>query len=174
MTPGPGDGGGPPRGVLPGDADEIRSQELQTGLHEPIPARDREQRDERRAVQEIQVVDLREVREPETAESGPVEAVRQPVQQGKKRVELDRESPVRGREQHVPADPTDLGDERRLLISRSRVLHDRVADSVLEVAVRQRDGAKIGLDEPGAGKLLGEPISLFRGRPITVSRSRYG
>jgi hypothetical protein len=96
----------------------------------------REQREEGCGIKKIQVIDLGEIAEAQRPQQTTVEAFRKPMKERKKGVQFDRESPVGSREQHVSADAAHFANQYSLLLTRSRMLHNRVAKACLEVVIR--------------------------------------
>src|SRR5882672_3118034 len=77
------------------------------------------------------------------------------------RVQHHRE-PAIGRSQHyLSANSTHLSYQRSLLLPRSCVLDDGVADPGVEVAVRQPNRTQIGLDELNARELGRKPVCVL-------------
>ena len=139
----------------------VRNSGRPTGREARLPL-GREQAQEGRRVERVELLDPRQVAVAEAAQDRPELGIRQPVGERHEGVDLDREALVRGGEHHLAADPADLADERHLLLVVAGVLDDGVADPDVEVVVRQRDRAQVGLQEGQAGEL--PPASSRRAR----------
>ena len=86
------------------------------------------------------------------------DGVRQPVDNGKVRVHLDREPAVRRRDERPPADPERLGDEALLLILPAHVLDHRVREDDVEDTILERQLERVGLDVARLGVARAEAL----------------
>jgi len=73
-----------PRGN--GHARQVRTSDCEPCLEEPIATIEREQAEQGRRVEQIQIADLGEVRPAEQSQGGPILGVREPVQERKEGV----------------------------------------------------------------------------------------
>src|SRR5262249_61284107 len=91
-----------------GHTSEIRCDERKAnGTHseEPVVTIGGKQLEQRPSVEQIQVVNLREVRVPEPPKERAIPSLRQPVEERQGCVELDGKPTVRGRENNALTQP---------------------------------------------------------------------
>src|SRR5262252_10559706 len=100
-----------------GHTSEIRCDERKTdGTHseEPVVTISGKQLEQRPSVEQIQVVNLREVRVPEPPKERAIPSLRQPVEERQECVQLDGKPTVRCREHHALTHAAHFAYERRL------------------------------------------------------------
>ena len=89
---------------------------------------------------------------------------RKPVDERQPRVHLDREPPVRRRQEDAAPDPQGLGDEAPLAVAVAHVLDHRVREDDVEGAVGERQRACVTLDVRDRGIAATEPRRRRGGR----------
>jgi len=123
-------------------------------------------REERLEAAFRQQVDLRRRALPYPPVDAVGDPVREPVHEGKPRVDLDREAAVRRRDEHAAPDPQRLGDEALLALSTADVLDHRVREHDVERTVLEGERARVALhiaDFRVAGTKAGAVVETERG-----------
>jgi hypothetical protein len=84
-------------------------------------------------------------------------------------VQLDRETPVRGGDEHAPADADRLRHEPTLALAAADVLDYSVREDDVELTVREGERTRVALDVPDARVANTEALALVeaeRGDPV--------